>query len=187
MSPGAHLLFSWIPAAQFLGNRRERLIVSLCGIAPDLDGIGLIWDKIHGNTEYYFQYHHKLGHSLIFALVISGFAYLLASREKYKVLFISVVVIHVHIICDIVGSRGPDGYQWPIYYLYPFSSDFALAWSGQWELNAWENLLILILLLVGSMCYAKTKRISFLEIFSAKLDRALFNMLDKYGSRVIKK
>ncbi|MCP4326187.1 MAG: metal-dependent hydrolase, partial [Alteromonadales bacterium] len=63
MSPGTHLLFSWLSTAEILKNRRERAIVSLSGIAPDIDGAGIIVDEITGTTDLYFQYHHYLGHS----------------------------------------------------------------------------------------------------------------------------
>jgi hypothetical protein len=38
MSPLTHLLASWIVAAKTTDNPRDRRLVTLAGVAPDLDG-----------------------------------------------------------------------------------------------------------------------------------------------------
>jgi inner membrane protein len=53
-----------------------------------------------------------------------------------------MLCFHLHLLCDILGSKGPDGYQWPIPYLKPFSDVWQLSWAGQWQLNAWQNIAI---------------------------------------------
>jgi hypothetical protein len=62
--------------------------------------------------------------------------------RRWMTAFLVLVVFHLHLLGDLVGSRGPDGYQWPINYLYPFSERLELVWAGQWELYAWPNILI---------------------------------------------
>ena len=52
------------------------------------------------------------------------------------------ISFHLHLMCDLIGARGPDGDQWPIPYLKPFSNAVQLAWHGQWALNAWQNFAI---------------------------------------------
>ena len=52
MYPGTHLLVSWTSAVNFLQGRRERAVVALTGVAPDLDGLGLIIDEFTGTTGY---------------------------------------------------------------------------------------------------------------------------------------
>ena len=44
MSPETHLLASWIIAAKTTDNPRDCRLVTLAGILPDLDGLGLIVD-----------------------------------------------------------------------------------------------------------------------------------------------
>jgi hypothetical protein len=81
--------------------------------------------------------------------------------RRWLTAFLVLVVFHLHLLGDIVGSRGPDGYQWPIPYLYPFSDRWKLIWAGQWELNAWPNILITLLLMVASIyIFRKKSRIS---------------------------
>ena len=80
---------------------------------------------------------------------------------------------HVHLFEDVLGSRGPEGYQWPIPYLAPFSSSLQLVWRGQWGLNAWPNVVITIALLFITLWLAWRRGSSPLEMVSAGADAAL--------------
>ena len=133
-----------------------------------------------GSTHFYFQFHHYIGHSIFSALCISIVMSLLAKSQRGVVFFLSFVLVHMHIFFDVIGSKGPDGYQWPVYYLYPLNADYALTWSGQWELNAWQNNLVMLFLLLGCIYYAATKKITFLEVFSNRLNQEVFIMYAKY-------
>ena len=44
MSPATHLFVSWVIAAKTTDNPRDCRLVTLAGILPDLDGLGLIPD-----------------------------------------------------------------------------------------------------------------------------------------------
>jgi len=89
------------------------------------------------------------------------------------------LAFHLHLLGDLVGSRGPDGYQWPIPYLYPFSAQWTLAWPGQWELNAWPNILITALVLGITLYLAWKRGCSPLEMVSLKADAAFVTGLRK--------
>jgi len=180
MTPGAHLLISWLSSVEVLKERRERALVALSGVAPDLDGLGIIPDKLIGTTNYYFEFHHYLGHSIISTFLIAGIASFFAKSQKLAVWLLAFILVHVHIFCDVIGSKGPDGYHWPVYYLYPFDSKFELTWKYQWELNAWQNQVIMIILLLMCLYYAYSKKITFLEVFSQSLDKEAFKMYKKY-------
>ncbi len=180
MAPGSHLLFSWLVGANLFKARRERVLVAIAGVAPDLDGLGLIADKVSGTTSYFFQYHHYLGHSVFSAVIIASIAAVFAKVQKLTLWCAAFFVVHLHLLCDLLGSKGPDGYQWPIYYLYPLNTSYSISWAHQWELNAWQNIVILLLLLVVSFYYAATERITFLEVFSYRLNEEAFKMYKKY-------
>lgn len=60
------------------------------------------------------------------------------------------ISFHLHLLCDLIGARGPDDDQWPIPYLKPFSTTMQLTWHGQWALNAWQNFAITGFLLLAS-------------------------------------
>lgn len=183
MTFGTHLLASWVTGAALLKNRRERILITLSGVLPDLDALGAVVDRYTGTTNFYLKYHHYLGHSLLAAIFISTLATFFAKAQKGLVFLLAFFVFHLHLLCDIIGSKGPDGYQWPIYYLYPFNKNFAMTWSGQWELNAWQNQAILITLFIACFYILKTKGITFIELFSKKLDRALLQLLTKYSKK----
>jgi inner membrane protein len=82
-----------------------------------------------------------------------------------------------------VGARGPDGYQWPIPYLSPFSDVWQLTWSGQWALNAWPNLLLTGLLLALTGYLTWQRGYSPLEPISPRADHVLVSTLrDRFGT-----
>lgn len=153
--------------------------MALSGVAPDLDGAGVFVDLITGSTSYYFMFHHYLGHSLFSALVIASLATIFAKTQRAIVWLLAFVVVHIHILCDVIGSKGSDGYHWPIYYLYPLDSEFALTWVYQWELNAWQNQVIIVALMCITLFYAITKRVTFIEVFSKRLDDEGFKIYIK--------
>jgi inner membrane protein len=68
--------------------------------------------------------------------------------------FLVFISFHLHLLCDLIGARGPDGDQWPIPYLKPFSNTLQLTWHGQWALNAWQNFVITGLLLLATFWIA---------------------------------
>jgi inner membrane protein len=67
---------------------------------------------------------------------------------------LAFVAFHLHLLFDLAGSRGADGYQWPIPYLWPFSNGVQLSWEGQWMLSAWQNTAITIVLVLASVVLA---------------------------------
>lgn len=84
---------------------------------------------------------------------------------------------HLHLFEDVIGARGPDGYQWPIPYLSPFSHAADITWSHQWALNAWPNFAITVALVVVALCLAWSRGFSPLEMISRRADRAFVQTL----------
>jgi inner membrane protein len=120
---------------------------------------------------------------ILSAVIFASLASLFAKSQKILVWFMSLLVVHIHLLCDLVGSRGPDEYQWPIYYFYPFNSLYGFTWGGQWRLNAWENQLIMLILLVFCIYYLIIKKVTFFEVFSSTLDKAAVGLYEKYRGR----
>lgn len=163
-------------------NKRERAIVTCSSVVPDIDGLGIIVEKLtqHSSHPLYWwsNYHHVLGHNLGLALVVAVLAAIFA-KQKIKVTLLAFFSFHLHLLADLAGARGPDGEQWPIPYLLPFSNQWQLTWSGQWALNAWPNIVITVALIVLALLLARRRGFSPLEMFSAKADAALVNTLRK--------
>jgi hypothetical protein len=181
MSPVTHFLAGWM-VAQFVDgdHSRDRAVVALAGVAPDLDGLGIVPEVLTRNSSHpltwFSEYHHVLGHNLGFCLATAAVAYWLGGR-RWKSVALAIVAFQLHLVCDLVGARGPDGYQWPIPFLSPFSHAMQLTWSGQWSLNAWQNFCITIVLLVTTVWLAYRRGWSPVGIFSAKADRVFVETL----------
>ena len=182
MNPASHFLISWTVANTAEISRRDRILVTLSGVVPDIDGIGIIAELLTENTSapliWYSRYHHVLGHNLLLGLILVMVVFLLSARRWISGI-LAFVAVHLHLLGDLVGSRGPDGYQWPIPYLYPFSAQWTLAWPGQWELNAWPNILITALFLGITLYLAWKRGRSPLEMVSLKADAAFVASLRK--------
>ena len=172
MSPVTHFLTGWVLANTTALSPRERGIVALSVVLPDVDGLGGLADLWTRNSnhplDWFSQYHHAL-HNLGFALLIAVLSYGLAS-QRMKVALLAILSVHLHLLEDLAGSRGPDGYQWPVPYLMPFSHAAELVWRRQWTLNAWPNIAITAALLLATFYLAWQRGFSPLEMFSKKAD-----------------
>ena len=168
-------------------DRKERAVVSLAGVAPDLDGLGAIPEILTRHSahplNWFSEYHHLLGHNLGFGLAVTGASFLLA-RQRWKTAALAFVTFHLHLLCDVMGARGPEGEQWPIPYLLPFSRAWQWTWQGQWSLNGWQNFAITGAAL-GLMFYlAWSRGYSPLEMVSLRADGAFVGALQKrFGER----
>lgn len=175
MNPITHALIGWTVSQRVCTNRRDMAIVTIASIIPDLDGLGVLPDFItsgSGNpTTFYSDYHHILGHNITAAVVFSIFAALCA-KEKFRVGICSLILYHLHLLCDILGSKGPDGYQWPIDYFYPFYRGLDLTWSGQWQVDAMQNIGITIVFIFLAFKQARDLGFSPLIFLSEKADLA---------------
>jgi hypothetical protein len=133
---------------------------------------------------WFSLYHHSL-HNLLFSVVIGAIASTLAT-QKWKTSLLALLSFHLHLFEDLLGSRGPDGYQWPITYLAPFSSSLQLVWRGQWSLNAWQNVLITIVLVLITLWLAWWRGFSPLEMLSTSADSTLVATLRQRYPRSLK-
>lgn len=183
MSPVTHFLSGWVFANCFGLNRRERTAVTLASVVPDIDGLGIVPELLTRNSNHpllwFSEYHHSL-HTLLFAAIISLLVLVLTRR--WSVAALALLSFHLHLFEDLIGSRGPDGNQWPIPYLKPFSTDLQLVWHGQWALNGWQNYVITIALLLATIWIARRTGVSPVEIFSTGADKAVVAALK--GTRV---
>lgn len=180
MHPATHFLAGWALANGVDLDPRDCTIVALAGIAPDLDGLGWVVEAATYNSDapllWYSDYHHVLGHNIGFCLLFVALA-LAPSNRRLAVGVTAFVSFTLHLILDLVGSRGTDGYQWPIPYLEPFSDAWQLTWSGQWDLVAWQNDAIAFLLMFVMLYLAWRRGYSPLGIFSQRADRKFVGAL----------
>ncbi|ADO74813.1 metal-dependent hydrolase [Stigmatella aurantiaca] len=158
MNPIVHAELSWL-AAQGLRERRDRVLVTCAGLAPDLDGLSLL-----GGEAFYARYHHVLFHGYVGALITVAVCAALA-RQRKAVALLSLAAFHLHLLCDLVGS-GPG---WGIVYFWPtLPQEFF--WRGQWNLASWQNSLIGLAATLACLACALRWRRTAVEVLSARWD-----------------
>ena len=185
MAPTTHLLASWILAAKTTDNPRDCRLVTLAGVLPDLDGLGYVADVFNSvfrnqRTEYYQQYHHLWLHGLPGAVAVTAVLVCFA-RRRARVAILALVAYHLHLLCDYVGSRGPDpGDKWPIFYLAPLSQRPMWIWKYQWPLFGWQNLVISIVLFVWAMAMTLQRGDSIVGVFNRRADAVFVGTLGRW-------
>jgi hypothetical protein len=189
MSPITHFLVSWTVAERVTTDRRERLWICLAGLAPDLDGFGIIPDmliKWRGlySSQYFAVWHHFLFHG-IFGALVTVLISRLAGVRRIVALGWVFVAFHLHLLCDLVGARGPAWYDiWVIYYLGPFTHKCVLYWSHQWPLNGWQNFLFTVVLVCWFLRQAIQNGASPVSVFNARWDKLVVSALRARRSRL---
>jgi inner membrane protein len=187
MSPITHFMGSWLVASATMDNPRDRRLVTLAGIIPDADGLGIVADMLKSLTSgqeptfsFYQKFHHLWLHGWPGALLVSV---LLASlgRQRLRVGFWCLVVFHLHLLCDLAGSRGPSRADlWPICYSEPLFRHPIWFWKGQWQLDGWQNMSLSLVIFALMLWLATKQGRSCMEIFSRRWDALFVGTLQKW-------
>jgi hypothetical protein len=189
MSPVTHLLLGWAVANAAKLEKRERLLVTVAGVLPDVDGLGLVAEVLTKGTSHellwWTNYHHIFGHNLWLGLICALAAGVVSKRGALTAgLFL--VSFHTHLLGDILGARGPDPDGpgpdtgiWTITYFWPWAREMVWSWPGQWKLNSWQNLVLTAALLVMTFRWAWQKGHSPLEFVSQRANDVFVETLRK--------
>ena len=191
MSPITHFIGSWLVAAAAADNPRDRRLVTLAGILPDADGFGLVVDVIKSFASgqdptyfYYQKYHHLWLHGWPAALLIACSLACFAHR-RWRVAFWCVVTFHLHLLCDLLGSRGPSPADlWPICYSEPLFRHPIWFWTGQWRLDGWQNQLSFVVVFATSLWVAVNRGHFFVEVFNRRLNAIFVGVLCKWRDQI---
>ncbi len=175
MNPITHALMGWTVASTVPSlDKRDRMIVTLAAVVPDIDGLGMIPEILTRDSSdpilWWTDYHHVIAHNLGTAIVVGASA-LALGRRRMLTCFLALVSFHLHLLGDLVGARGPDDYSWPIPYLLPFSDRWPWVWEGQWYLNAWPNMALTSVLLASALTLAWERGFSPVGLVSESADR----------------
>ena len=169
---------------------RDKALVCLAGLAPDLDGLGIVVDfvtRLSGSpeTNYYQDFHRLVGHGLPAALVISGVAASLG-YARMRVAIFAFFAVQLHFLCDLIGSRGTTAEDiWPIYYLEPLYSVPVLSLPFQWPLVGWQNMVLSGALMYMAFARATITGYSPLIIFSKTADPEFVVVLRKWKRSLV--
>lgn len=179
MNTLTHLLIGWSTANIDTLERRDRMLVTIGGILPDIDSLGIIPEILTDKKlDWFSRYHHIIAHNLMTAIIGLVIVILLA-RKRFMTALLFLTAFHLHLLCDVLGGRGPDGYQWPVPYLWPFSSEPQITWQYQWALNAWPNFAITIFFIIITIWLARNKDYSIVSLFSNKVDNLVIQTIRK--------
>jgi hypothetical protein len=185
MAPATHLLASWIIAAKTTDNPRDCRLVALAGVLPDLDGLGIVADMFNRaigkpDHEYYQRFHHIWLHGGLGAVAVTA-ALVCFARRRGRVAILALLLYHLHLLCDLIGSRGPDpADKWPIFYFAPLSLHPMWICKWQWPLFGWQNGVISIALFVWAIAMALRRGDSFVGVFSRRADAVFMRTLRQW-------
>jgi inner membrane protein len=191
MNPITHLLMSWTLADNVVREEHDRHLITWAGVLPDLDGLGAVADagvQLLGKPDgwNYGVYHHWFLHGLPGALVLPALLAVTAKR-RMAVFGFGFLTVHLHLACDIVGSRGPEVADfWPIWYFAPFSDRFPILWPGQWPVNSWPNVALTIFLMACVILVGIRQGHTVAAMFSRAADARIVETLRCRWARVCK-
>ena len=189
MSPLTHVLASWLIAAKTTRNPRDCRLATLAGLLPDADGLGMIVDIAnslpgHKPKQYYAQIHHYWLHGVFGAALIT-LTLTLFARDKLRVAIVALFLFHLHLLCDLVGSRGPSPEDlWPIFYFGPFDKDPMWLWKGQWQLDGWQNRIVFVIAFAAAIFVAVRDGHSVVGVFNRRADRAVMAVVRGWVARL---
>lgn len=85
MHPITHLLLGWTVASIARLTHRERAAVTLAGVVPDLDGLGILAEVLTRSWDrpllWWSDYHHVLAHNLCGGLLVAALSGILANSR----------------------------------------------------------------------------------------------------------
>lgn len=192
MSPITHFLLGWSVFERAFPARRDKALVVIAGLAPDLDGLGMVVDLANRalgrpETTYYHDYHRLLTHGLP-AAVAFALAAAMLGRRRLAVALAAFASVHLHLLCDLVGSRGslPED-VWPIHYLEPLAASPVFAWTHQWPLVGWQNFVLTALLMFVAMRRAARTGYSPVALASGRADAVFVEVLRKWRRQLTRR
>jgi membrane-bound metal-dependent hydrolase YbcI (DUF457 family) len=137
-----HVGIGWIVAALGPGPRKDRWLIVLAAVVPDLDGVGILWSE-----HAYHVTHRVVGHSVLFGLALIAAVAMLADRRSITAALAGLSFV-LHVLLDLAGTGGP-----PISYLWPLSAQ-GLTYDRHWVLRSWPNVVVMALTLLGVIATA---------------------------------
>jgi hypothetical protein len=150
----------WIVGNYSKINARERFFCMLAASIPDFDGLGIVVSQ-----DAYFEYHHILGHNILFG-VVAALILTALSKHKIKCFLLYMALFHLHILMDLFGS----GECWTVSYLYPFSN-YQLESKISWALYSWQNIVVNFSLLLWTIILIFMKKRTPLEYIMPAFDK----------------
>jgi len=172
----AHVMSGWVVGNYLKINARERFFCMIAASILDIDGLGILISQ-----EAYFDYHHILGHNILFGVIVS-LVLSIFSSHKMKCFILYLALFHLHVLMDLFGS----GECWTIAYFRPFSN-YELYSNINWALYSWQNMLANVLLLIWTIALIISKQRSPLEYIMPSLDKKWNEKIAFFYQKIVRK
>ena len=147
-------------------DRRTRLWCVVASLAPDLDGLSLLF-----GLDVYARYHHLVLHNLLFAVVVT-----LVSAYWVGLRPLSLGLVFLAFLSHLVGDYFGSGPGWGLWPFLPFSDRFYEC-ECAWNLVSWQNTLITLGAIAVALWAAIRQGHTPLEFIHAGLERTVVETL----------
>ena len=105
-----HGLAGWCFGRSLTDKPSDAMFLTFASFAPDLDAVGAVIDLINGEeTVYFTRFHHKFGHNIFAGILVT--ILVMSFSKSVRTGLWGGVIFHFHLLCDLVGAKGPDGYK----------------------------------------------------------------------------
>ena len=168
-----HLVSGWCFGNYIKLTPKERFFCILASGIPDLDGLGYFI-----NEEWYYDFHHVLGHNLFFGFLMSAFLSFFSSNRK-RAFLCYLILFHIHLIMDFLGS-GPG---WTISYLWPLT-DWKFENPLAWEFFSWQNLSTGFFFYGWTLWIIIVKKRTPLEYPMPSLDKQIVDLAENISKKI---
>lgn len=170
-----HLFLSYLIPGQGGLERRDRVIITLAGLAPDIDApILLAFGK-----DAFIEHHHDYTHFLAGAALAAAAGWFLG-RRRAAAASLAAVAWCGHLLLDMIGAgdRNPgEPYAYPLPLLWPFSDRPFDPFPFSWTLASWQNATVMAIAILFMARLAVVEGRTVLEVFSLRLDAAVVKAL----------
>jgi inner membrane protein len=167
-----HLFLSYALPWRAALERRDRGIIALAGLAPDVDApILLAMGK-----EAFVEHHHDWTHHLAGAALAAAAGLLWGGRRRAVTAALAAAAWGGHIVLDMLGGgdRHPgEPYAYPVPLLWPFSDRPFDPFPFSWPLASWQNATVMAVAMALMIRLAVVEGRTVLEVFSTRLDGAV--------------
>jgi len=158
-----------------LAHRRDRTLVTVAALIPDIDGLTIL-----GGEALYGSWHHTFGHNLFAGVLLAAGAFAIA-RHRLKTAGLVLASFHSHLLGDLLGS----GTGWGIPWLWPLSPhEWVFEPPFQWELVSWQNTLTTVLCMLGIGWMGLRHGRTIVEVVSLRADAAVVEVLKRRFGRL---
>ncbi len=170
-----HLLVGYLLPWGALRERRDRVIVALAGLAPDVDAPLLL----AMGRDAFIAHHHRWTHHLAGAALAAAAGAALG-RSRGRTAAFAAAAWLAHLLCDLIGGgdRHPgEPFAYPLPLLWPFSTRPFDPFPWAWSLASWQNAVVAAVLLAVSVPLALRHGRTVVELFSPRADGAVVEAL----------